>query len=383
MKSKRTPTLDLETLMPLLIGVWRRFHKISGPQDRLQTREFRSVVEAVKILQSQHDGKKSLVGLDYFADRELLGAYLLYQWVVHYQEAMSLLGEVPHAPKRVLDLCSGPGAFAFAALRYGASEVIAIDRNLTALEVAGEITGRYGMPLSIRKADVTIGQIPVEGKFDVIILGHALNELFPTLQKGWQERQQKYINRLLQLLTPHGNLLLVENSFTEDNRRLLTLRDQLVDAGVAIQAPCVWKGECPTLKSTGSFCYAQRDMQKPHLLKEIQRAASINLSSLKMTYLLVRSPEAKWPEQPEKPLYRVVSPPVENYRGKRFYLCGTDGKKNLGSHFKEQPAETRAFDYLKRGELISISGALQQRDALDLIEGSSLTVEAAIGKPLP
>jgi SAM-dependent methyltransferase len=382
MKNKRAPSLDLETIMPLLLGLWRRFHKESGPQDRLQTREFRRVIECVKILQANHDGKESLIGKDYFADRELLGAYVLYQWVVHYQQAMSLLGELPHTPKRVLDLCSGPAPFAFAALRHGAVEVIASDRNQQALDLGAEISGRYGMPLTIRRCDVLKESLPAEGQFDLISLAHGLTELFPDSIKSWREHQQRFIDKLLQRLSPNGFLLLVESSMPSDNARLLELRDKLVKQNVAIQAPCVWKGECPALKSTGSPCYAQREMEKPYLLKEIQRAVGINLSSLKMTYLIIRSPLATWPKLPNEMLYRVISPPVDSYRGKRFYLCGVDGKKTLGSHYTEQPTESRAFKFLKRGELISVSDALEQQGALEIVEGTKVIVKAACGKPL-
>ena len=37
-KTKKMPDPDLETVMPLLIGVWRRFTKLGGPSDVLQTR---------------------------------------------------------------------------------------------------------------------------------------------------------------------------------------------------------------------------------------------------------------------------------------------------------------------------------------------------------
>jgi SAM-dependent methyltransferase len=383
MKSKRAPSLDLETIIPLLINIWRRFHKESGPPDKLQTREFRRVVECVKKLHALHDGKESLLGKDYFADREMLGAYLLYQWVVSYQQAMSLLGELPRSPKRVLDLCSGSAPFAFAALRHGANEVYAVDRNLTALDLGAQVSGRYGMPLTIRRSDIMKDPLPVEGQFDLITLGHGLNELFPDTFKGWRENQQKFIDMLLRRLKPHGYLMLVEGSFPADNNRLLSLRDQLVHQNIPIQAPCVWKGECPALKSAGSPCYAQREMQKPYLLKELQRAAEINLSSLKMSYLIVRSPEASWPNLPNRDLYRVISPPVETYKGKRYYLCGTNGKKTLGSHLSVQTKESKAFDFLKRGELISLGAPLEQQGALEIVEGTSVNVEAACGKSIP
>lgn len=382
MKSKRNPPLDLDTLMPLLLSIWRRFHKESGPADKLQTREFRRVVEAVKQMHQQSDGEKSLLGQDYFTSRELVSAYMLYQWVIHYQQGMSLLGELPEPPRRVLDVCSGPGAFAFAALRHGAREVFATDQNETALQLAAEVCGRYGVTLNARRWNCLKQPLPVEGKFDLIIVGYCLEELFPPALKEGKEKQQKFIEMLLRKLTPEGYLMIVDSSFMEPNKRILMLRDQLVKSGVPVQAPCVWKGECPALQAK-SPCYAQREMEKPHLIKEIQRAAEINLSSLKMTYIIFRSPEFGWPHLPDRNFYRIISPPVESYQGKRFYLCGTDGKKMLGSHLQEQPKAAKAFDYLKRGELIAIEGALERENSFDIVKDTSITIEAALGKPIP
>lgn len=383
MKNKRNPSPDLETIMPLLIGTWRRFHKLGGPPDLLQTREFRSVVAAVKILQEKSDQGKSLIGQDYFKNPDLLGAYLLYQWVVHYQEALSILGELPHTPRKVLDICSGPAPMAFAALRQGANEVYAADQNLAALQLGAEVCGKYGMALNIRQWNCLKQTLPIEGKFDLIILGHCLDELFPSGNANSSQLLHAFISTLLNRLTPQGFLLLIDNSYAEANRRILLLRDKLVSEGVPVQAPCVWKGACPALQTQNSPCYAQREFEKPYLIKEIQRAAQINLSSLKMSYIIFRNPEADWPELPaDQKLYRVISPPVESFHGKRFYLCGTDGKKNLGSHLRQQTVGTRAFDYLRRGELIAIENALEKQNSLDIVEGTKLSIEAACGKPL-
>ncbi len=383
MKSKKIPPLDLEEIMPLLIGVWRRFRKESGPADVLQTREFRSVVEGVEQLRQGLENDKTLIGQDYFSKKELLGAYLLYFWVVHYQQGISLINEIPRTPRRVLDICSGPAPFAFAALRHGASEVIALDRNLTALELGAEIAGRYGLPLSLRKWIGPDTTIPETGSFDLIILGHCLEELFPATSPNAESKQRNFVKGLLNRLSPNGHLLIVESSLQSVNQRMLRMRDELVADGVPVQAPCVWRGGCPALQTANSPCYAQREFEKPYLIKEIQRAASINLGSLKMTYLIFRSPKAGWPELPEKKLYRIISPPVESQQGTRYYLCGTDGKKNLGSHLTQYPTESKAFDFLRRGELISIEGALEKPHSLDVIKGTRLSVEAACGKPLP
>lgn len=380
MKSKRAPDHDLDTIIPLLITTWRRFRKESGPSDVLQTREFRGVVEAVMTLRKGLE-EKTLVGQDYFANPELLGAYLLYQWVIHYLEGLSLIGELPSPPRRVLDVCSGPSPFAFAALKHGASEVCATDQNMSALDLGASVCGRYGFPLTLRRWNCVKEPMPFEGQFDLIIVGHCLDELFPATKPQWNHLQEQFISYLLNRLTPNGYLLIVDNSYLDANRRILQLRDQMVAKGVPVQAPCVWRGECPALKTKDSPCYAQREFAKPKLIKEIQRAASINLSSLKMTYIIFRSPKATWPQLPEeKNLYRIISPPVDTYQGKRYYLCGTDGKKSLGSHLPEQPLESRAFDYLRRGELISIENAHDQGIALDIVKGTKISVEAACGK---
>lgn len=379
MKEKRTPQPDLDTLIPLLIGVWRRFHKEAGPGDVLQTREFRRVVAAVKILLEGSDQGNSLIGEDYFKRNELLGAYILYQWVLHYQEGLSLIGEIPITPSRVLDICSGPSPFAFAALRHGAHEVYATDRNLQALTLGAEICGRYGMPLNIRQWDCLATLCPIEKKFDLIIAAHCLGELFPRNEASLHQ----FVASLLERLTDDGFLLIVDSSLPEANNRLLRLRDQLVREGVPIQAPCVWRGECPALKSGNSPCYAQREFEKPTLVKEIQRAANINLGSLKMSYLILKSPQSSWPALREgQNLYRVISPPVETFQGKRYYLCGTDGKKHLGTHLKSHPPQSRAFEFLKRGELISIENGLEKNQALDVIQDTTVKIEAARGKPL-
>lgn len=383
MKQKhKLPNPDLDTLLPILIGVWRRFHKLSGPPDILQTREFRQVVGAVQELQKGLETGDALVSQDYFHQPHLLGAYILYHWVLHYQQGLALINEIPSPPKRVLDLASGPGAFAFAALRHGARDVVAIDRNPTALKLASEICGRSGYPLSIRPHSVLNFPFPIEGQFDLIIIGYCLEELFPHTSKEWNKRQKEWIHKILHYLSPDGMLLFVESSLKHSNHRLLALRDQLVEGGIPVQAPCVWKGKCPALQAN-NLCYAQRELEKPYLIKEIQRAAQINLSSLKMSYLILRHPQAGWPSLPDHPLYRVISPRIETHAGERYHLCGTDGKRDLGSHLKEQSEESRAFDYLKRGELISIEGALVNQQHFDIVLGTRIKVEAALNKPLP
>ena len=367
MKRKKPPAADIHELMPILLSIWRRFHKLPGPPDRLQTREFRSVVDALLELLKRNQTNP-------FENPDLLGAYLLYQTVIHYQEGLSLLGELPEAPQRVLDLASGTLAFALAALKYGA-EVVATDISAKALTLGSEMCGQMGFAVTTRVADALQNPFPEKGPYDLIIVGHALFELF---QRD-DEKMLKWSRSLLSQLTPQGFLLIVDDSHQEMNHRLLALRDRL---GIPIQAPCIWKGPCPALQAHEP-CFAQREMEKPFLIKELQLAAHINLSSLKMSYILFRNPASGWPDLPDGKFYRVISPALESFQGTRFYLCGTDGKKTLESSQPELGLDARAFQYLRRGEVVAVQRALEKPSGYVIVKETEVKVEAALGKPIP
>ncbi len=106
MKERRTPDLELETILPILIGYWRRLHKLSGPPDKLQTREFRGVLMGSKHFKSN------------FTKENLNRSKLLpKQRSIRRISPLSLgdslpRGDVairgtPSPPKRVLDVCAG------------------------------------------------------------------------------------------------------------------------------------------------------------------------------------------------------------------------------------------------------------------------------------
>ena len=88
-----------------------------------------------------------------------------------------------------------------------------------------------------------------------------------------------------------------------------------------------------------------------------------------MSYLILEKKGTPWPTLPETPLYRVVSGALDGASGKRFTLCGTDGRKKLQLTEQEFPKEARALSYLKRGELLYIKNELRRGDDLLLGKG--------------
>jgi ribosomal protein RSM22 (predicted rRNA methylase) len=369
--TKRLPTPKplWDTLFPLLIPRYRKLMKLPiGPLDTLQTREFRSLVDLVLQYKESQE----------ISSTELLAAYFMYEWPIQYAQALSMIQELPTKPSKVLDLTSKGAPASLAALQHGATEVLAIGENEQALKMGADLCGHLGYPISIRKGDrEKLNTLSIHTtSWDLIIVSHSLFNLFPTT-----EEQLSYLQKLLRFLSPEGHLLLVEDSENRTNRRFLQLRDAIAEQNISIVAPCLWKGECPALKHKSSPCFAQRPFEKPFMIKEIQRAAQINLSSLKMSYLILGSPKATLQPLSDQ-LYRIVSPPLPTSRGERYFLCGVQGKKTLGTTLKEHPKQSRAFEYLKRGDVISIEQAVCLGEDMQITEKTILELKAPCDKPV-
>ncbi len=368
-KRPKTINPEWDIIYPLLIAKWRKLMELPlGPEDRLQTREFQSLVQSLLAYRESKE----------LFSKDAIGAYLMYEWPIQYAEALSLFKELPKRPTRVLELGAAASPYSLAAAQHGATEIFALDDREPVLRHGADIAGNLGHPISIRTCDPrNVRAFPVTGKWDLIVLSHSLFDLFPS-----EGEQINYIQWILPLLSEDGHLLIVESSATEINKKFLSLRDRIADLKISIAAPCLWKGNCPALKHGSSPCFAQRPLEKPAMLKEIQRACQINLSSLKMSYIILRSPEAKAPVLPEN-LYRVVSPPVDTFKGQRFFLCGVKGKKTLGSTLKLHPKHSKAFDYLQRGDVIAIESASEIDNDMQITEKTEVTLYAPCSKPVP
>lgn len=345
----------LEEYLRLSIITYRKLSKEEGPFDKLQTREFRRLISELKSFNPET--------LEPFAP------YLLYHNFLHLQEGLSVIGEIPTEINSVLDVGSGLGPFSLAALMRGARGCVMLDQNEMALTVGSELIGKMGYPVTPKKWSYP-SPLPSQ-KFDLVILGYSLFIL--------GENPEALVKKCLERVSDNGYLLIVDSSQPEENFKILKLRDQLVSSGYAIQAPCVWRGPCPALAAKAP-CYAQREFFKPHVIREIQRASEINLNSLKMSYLIVK--KGAWPVSDEEPIYRVISPPVDGYQGKMYYLCGKGGKKTISSRITEHPKISRAFEYLKRGELITVKNCLESKNHFEIIQDSEVTVKSAVGKPV-
>jgi SAM-dependent methyltransferase len=386
--------MDLALWEPLLVAAWRRLHGArqpgAGPRApdatgaeagagapvTLDARERRLVLAGATRLSQGLTRERELAGARYFEDPQLLGAYLLLYWPVSYAQASSVLGEVGAPLGDVLDVGSGPGPLALAALDAGARSVRAVDRSDAALAVARQLAGANGRAIA---TDVwEPGRALPRGPFDTILLGHVLNELHPSL-----ERRATLIEELLARLRPGGCVVVIEPAMHETSRALLGVRDLLVARGASVRAPCLFRGPCPALAREDDWCHAERPFAPPPLVAQLADEAKLHRDTLKMSYLIVQPPGATWPSLPSGRLFRIVSESLDRKGQHRRIGCGPEGRAPLVLPQKHVRDGNRELLELSRGDVARVEHLEPRGDGLRLDDHSVVEKLAPAGTPVP
>lgn len=384
------PADDLAHWMPRLLAVWRRGRRAAPrgprpPADRLSPQELSEVAGAVERLSHGLTRDRRLAGARYLDDEKLLGAYLLFYWPVSYLQARGVLSELPAVPRSVLDLGSGPGPMALAALDAGAAEVTAADRSEKALAAARALAEAAGRKLATRRwdggrgaplSDLTGGRRP-----DAVTLGHVLNELGSG--ESALEARAALLMEAARLLAPGGSVVAVEPALRETSRALLQVRDRLVAGGQAVRAPCLFRGPCPALLRQSDWCHAERPVEPPPLVAEIGAAAGLRREAVKMSYLLLAPPGEPWPGPPAGRVFRIVSEPLAGKGRLRYMGCGPEGRMGLALQEKHLGEANRRFETLLRGDVVELTEVEARGDGLRLSATSAVRVLAAAGSPVP
>ena len=356
---------DLSRWIPTLLDVWRDAHRRgSGPDDRLLPGELREVASGVRKLSRGLTGARDLAGSRYMDEPSLLGAYLLFYWPISYAQARHALRMLSTRPRSALDLGSGPGPMAFAALDHGVRTVTAADRSEAALEIARQIAVRRGESLSVRVWKAANQPVP-EGSFDLVMAGHLLNELWSG-QPDATPRRAGLVERAFERVAPGGRVLILEPALRETSRAMLEVRDLLLTRGIVPLSPCLYRASCPALVKASDWCHAEIPWEPPEFIASLARAAGLHKESLKMTAIgfgrVAESPAC--PE--DSALFRIVSEPLASKGRQRFMGCGPRGRVGLSLQTKHLSDANRRFARLQRGDLVRVEGCEEKGDGLSL-----------------
>ena len=374
--------------IPTLLSLWRGSKNTSG----LNGRELSNVSQALLSLQRGLTGNRKLAGSGYMDNKDHLGAYLLYYWPVSYMQIsyainsctpfLSSNSKSSDSTVTILDIGSGPAPASVAICDHLASkstEVTLLDSSFKALDLAKKIFSSDNPSVKVKtlKTDLQQGFPSLSAKYDIILMSHALNELWKD-KDDKIERQAKFISHIADYLKPTGLLLISEPALLETSRNLIQVRDILVKKGLSIVSPCLKTDSCPALSSPNHTCHAEIQWNPCEPVASIARSAKLDRESVKMTFFAFCKADSV-PIQPDNASYRVVSDGMLNKSGRiRYLLCDGEKRIPLSAKNGDLNARQNGFFTLQRYDTVKISSPEirgdSQNPALGISDNTKLEV---------
>jgi hypothetical protein len=264
----------------------------------------------------------------------------------------------------------------------GAAEVTCADRSASALSLLRELATEAEEAVATREWDPQKKAALPDGTYDLVSMGHVLNELFGKDASAIKKRAD-LVETALAKVKKGGSVVILEPALRDTSRALLQVRDLLVERGYAVRAPCLFRGNCPSLIKETDWCHADRAWQMPVQVEAIAKAASLHKESLKMSYLVLAPKGEAWPEPPPGRLFRIVSEPLEGKGRQRYIGCGPEGRVGLAMQERHRSEKSEVFFKLHRGDVISVTETEPKGDGLGLTETSEVKRIAYAGTRLP
>lgn len=342
-------------------------------------------------------------------EKGLLSAYLLYYWPVSYQQLSHIFRTLSNPASNsfikaitdrkdtvsVLDIGCGPGPAAAAAcdfltdtlgLKEDSLSVSLADYSEKALSLARTVFSRDfpAINTKIFACDFEkdfLNHILSQKKntFSILILSHSLNELWKKDGKRIEKRAALIENILDSCMKDDSLVILCEPAQTNSSRELIAIRDKLLSDrnDLSLLSPCLRSDSpCPALlQGEGTTCHFEEAWEAVEPASSLAKSAGLDRNSVKMAYFVFRKSShtckngAETTEE-EGAVFtntnftaRVVSDAMLNKAGRtRFVLCDGRRRFSLSAKKGEKAAEECGFWNLRRGQLISVSGAESRGD---------------------
>jgi Mitochondrial small ribosomal subunit Rsm22 len=180
-------------------------------------------------------------------------------------------------------------------------------------------------------SQMDIKKLNIDFKQSLLVCSYSLTES-NALPNGW---------------THFEALMILEPSTKDDGRKLLELRNQLIQNGYTLWAPCLHQKKCPLLElSKHDWCHDRFHVQAPEWFKKLEHFLPFKNNTITTSYLLARK---------EKPTFNVenkirLTGDSMKEKGKtRQLICRGEDREFLTWMHKEIDPEI-----FPRGDLMSL-----------------------------
>ncbi len=272
---------------------------------------------------------------DYFAPENLAPYFAHHGWAQAHALA-ALAAETPEvfdSAREVWDLGAGPGPFSLAASVFlPAARYTLTDLREEALAFAAAALRSAGA--DVRAHRLRLPDLP-EGRPDLVLLGHALNELAP-------RDQERLLANLKARLAPGGSVAILEPALPGPTRRLMELREAFREAPWSLAAPCPCPGPCPMLALPKPWCVAELPWDPPPWFRALDAAAGLDRRHLAFAYLVARRDA---PPPPSRA--RIVGVPKPQKGKVERWVCTPSGGERweaLSRHGEPAWAQARGTE---------------------------------------
>jgi ribosomal protein RSM22 (predicted rRNA methylase) len=234
---------------------------------------------------------------------------------------------LPHlVVKSLLDLGAGPGTAMWSAATVfpELEKVSLIEKDQAFIEIGKNLASGSDQP-AVQKASWECGDLESFNDFsphDLTIFSYSIGELSPGIRK----------NLLQNAFHASQALIIIEPGTPVGFERIRLMREELIQFGGHIVAPCPHANACPM--ANGNWCHFSARTTRTSWHRQL-KGGYLGYEDEKFSYLIVSK------DEPQIPKGRVIRHPIKRPGHILFSLCTDEGlkeetlSKKHGERYKE------------------------------------------------
>lgn len=259
-----------------------------------------------------------------------IAGYLSYFFPLNYLRNLKVFSQIPknffNQTQSFIDFGAGPGTATLAL-----ADTHILPTSGIAVEPSDKAFALYNHLKDSHHPRLQHQSLVDQSNAQLGIFSYSLNEL--PEPPSWIFQLQK--------------VLILEPSTKLQGRKLMSLRQEFIDKGFYIWAPCTHQGLCPLLiHSKHDWCHDRLHWEIPNWFKAIENHLPMKNNTLTHSYLVA----SKFPSPSALTTGRIVGDPLKE-KGKTRWLFCQGGEREFLSWLKKQGP---APDW-QRGDLVKFN----------------------------